>query len=134
MHRINQRIDGGRVPRTMNMGYLTTHVLDSAHGCPGEGITISLYRIGAERELIHETTTNNDGRCDQPVLEGDAFKKGVYELVFSAGDYYRKRGVELPEPAFLDEVVLRFGIADEAEHYHVPLLISPYSYSTYRGS
>ena len=117
------------------MGYLTTHVLDSAHGCPGQDIPVTLYRIvDGGRELIHRTVTNDDGRCDQPVLEGDDFVKGVYELEFSVGSYYRQRGVELPEPAFLDEVVLRFGIADEAEHYHVPLLISPYSYSTYRGS
>lgn len=116
------------------MGYLTTHVLDSAFGCPGSNILVNLYRIGAERELIASVTTNSDGRCDQPVLEGEAFIKGVYELEFGAGAYYRKRGMELPEPAFLDEVVLRFGIANEDEHYHVPLLISPYSYSTYRGS
>ena len=116
------------------MGYLTTHVLDSAHGCPGNDIPVTLYRIGSERELINQANTNDDGRCDQPMLEGDDFKKGVYEVVFSVGAYYRRLGVELPEPAFLDEVVLRFGIADEAEHYHVPLLISPYSYSTYRGS
>ncbi|MBV1788335.1 hydroxyisourate hydrolase [Marinobacterium sp. D7] len=118
------------------MGYLTTHVLDSAHGCPGQDIPVALYRIGSDqsRELIKRTLTNDDGRCDQPVLEGEDFQKGVYELEFSVGDYYRRRGVELPEPAFLDNVVLRFGIADEAEHYHVPLLISPYSYSTYRGS
>lgn len=116
------------------MGYLTTHVLDAAHGCPGSGIQIELYRIGTGRELIATTTTNDDGRCDSPVLEGEAFVPGVYELIFSAGDYYRRRGVELPEPAFLDQVVLRFGIADRDEHYHVPLLISPYSYSTYRGS
>lgn len=116
------------------MGYLTTHVLDSAHGCPGNDISIALYRIGDTKELILETITNQDGRCDQPLLEGDGFVKGVYELVFNAGDYYRNRAVSLAEPAFLDQVVLRFGIADEAEHYHVPLLVSPYSYSTYRGS
>lgn len=117
------------------MGYLSTHVLDAAHGCPGSDISVSLFRVaGGERSLIKVVATNSDGRCDQPVLEGEAFVKGVYELVFSAGDYYRKRGVELPEPAFLDEVVIRFGVADESEHYHVPLLISPYSYSTYRGS
>jgi len=117
------------------MGYLTTHVLDSAHGCPGSEIPVALYRISDNsRELLHTTLTNDDGRCDQPVLEGEDFTKGVYELVFSVGSYYRKRGVVLPEPAFLDDVVLRFGIADEDEHYHVPLLISPYSYSTYRGS
>lgn len=118
------------------MGYLTTHVLDSAHGCPGANIPVTLYRIDGDvsRVRLHYTQTNDDGRCDQPVLAGDDFKKGVYELVFSVGPYYRHRGVELPEPAFLDDVVIRFGIADEDEHYHVPLLISPYSYSTYRGS
>lgn len=116
------------------MGYLTTHVLDAAHGRPGSDIDIELYRVDTGRELIARTTTNDDGRCDQPLLDGDAFVAGVYELVFNAGDYYRRLGVELPKPAFLDQVVLRFGIADEGEHYHVPLLISPYSYSTYRGS
>ncbi|WP_020682640.1 hydroxyisourate hydrolase [Marinobacterium rhizophilum] len=117
------------------MGYLTTHVLDAAHGRPGNEIRIDLYRItGQERELILTTVTNDDGRCDSPVLEGDAFVAGVYELLFHAGDYYRALGVELPEPAFLDQVVLRFGISAEDDHYHVPLLISPYSYSTYRGS
>ncbi len=118
------------------MGYLTTHVLDSAHGCPGKGISVSLYQIGSDqsRELITQAVTNDDGRCDQSVLSGDRFKKGVYELVFSVGDYFRRRGLALPEPAFLEEVVLRFGIADEDEHYHVPLLVSPYGYSTYRGS
>ncbi|MFT6916843.1 MAG: 5-hydroxyisourate hydrolase [Motiliproteus sp.] len=115
-------------------GYLTTHVLDTAHGCPGNNIVIELYRISGERRLIKQVRSNDDGRCDQPLLAGDEFVAGVYELVFSAGAYYRALGVPLPEPAFLDEVVLRFGIADEAEHYHVPLLISPYSYSTYRGS
>jgi 5-hydroxyisourate hydrolase len=117
------------------MGYLTTHVLDAAHGRPGSEIRIDLYRIiGQERELILTTVTNDDGRCDSPVLQGDAFVAGVYELLFHAGDYYRALGVALPEPAFLDQVVLRFGISAEDDHYHVPLLISPYSYSTYRGS
>ncbi|UTW11081.1 hydroxyisourate hydrolase [Marinobacterium rhizophilum] len=117
------------------MGYLTTHVLDAAHGRPGNEIRIDLYRIrGQERELLLTTVTNDDGRCDSPVLEGDAFVAGVYELLFHAGDYFRAQGVELPEPAFLDQVPLRFGISAEDDHYHVPLLISPYSYSTYRGS
>lgn len=115
-------------------GYLTTHVLDTAHGSPGNDIQIDLYRIDAERIWLKTVRTNDDGRCDEPLLAGETFVAGVYELVFSAGDYYRKRGIELPTPAFLDEIVLRFGIADEAEHYHVPLLLSPYSYSTYRGS
>ncbi len=120
---------------SLAMGYLTTHVLDAAHGRPGSEIRIDLYRInGQERELVLTTVTNDDGRCDSPVLEGDDFVAGVYELLFHAGDYYRALGVELPEPAFLDQVVLRFGISAEDDHYHVPLLISPYSYSTYRGS
>jgi len=117
------------------MGRLTTHVLDSAHGCPGHGIKIELYRVeGQQLELIATRVTNDDGRCDEPLLQGEDFRAGVYQLLFNAGDYYRARGVELPQPAFLDQVVLRFGIASESDHYHVPLLISPYSYSTYRGS
>ncbi len=116
------------------MGRLTTHVLDTAHGRPGAGIAIELYRIGATRERIAHSTTNADGRCDRPLLEGDFFAAGVYELVFRVGDYFAARGIVPPQPRFLDEVVIRFGIADPAQHYHVPLLISPYSYSTYRGS
>lgn len=116
-------------------GFLTTHVLDTVSGCPGEGIEIALYRINAgETELLTEVVTNNDGRVDAPILKDDSFRAGTYELVFKVGDYYRAKGTQLAEPAFLDEVVLRFGIADETSHYHVPLLVSPYSYSTYRGS
>lgn len=118
-----------------SMGRLTTHVLDAAHGCPGSNIQIELYRVEGERlERVATCQTNSDGRCDSPLLEGDAYRSGVYQLQFAAGDYYRGRGVALPEPAFLDVVVLRFGISAEQDHYHVPLLISPYSYSTYRGS
>ncbi|WP_137817332.1 hydroxyisourate hydrolase [Pseudomonas sp. 2FG] len=117
------------------MGRLTTHVLDAAHGCPGSAIKVELYRVEAERlELIATVLTNHDGRCDAPILQGADYVSGVYQLQFHAGDYYRARGVELPNPAFLDVVVLRFGISAEQDHYHVPLLISPYSYSTYRGS
>jgi len=117
------------------MGRLTTHVLDAAHGCPGSDIKVELYRVeGAQLELITTVTTNHDGRCDAPVLQGDDYRTGVYQLHFHAGDYYRARGVKLPDTAFLDVVVLRFGIDAGQEHYHVPLLISPYSYSTYRGS
>ncbi|MCI8212058.1 5-hydroxyisourate hydrolase [Pseudomonas sp. S25] len=117
------------------MGKLTTHVLDAAHGCPGSSIAIELYRVeGLNLVKVASATTNADGRCDAPLLQGDAYRSGVYQLQFHAGDYYRARGVTLPEPAFLDVVVLRFGIDAEQEHYHVPLLISPYSYSTYRGS
>ncbi|MBX8529418.1 hydroxyisourate hydrolase [Pseudomonas cichorii] len=117
------------------MGRLTTHVLDAAHGCPGSGIHVELYRVEGERlELVATAVTNSDGRCDTPLLQGEDYRSGVYQLQFQAGDYYRGRGVTLPEPAFLDVVVLRFGIDAGQEHYHVPLLVSPYSYSTYRGS
>ena len=117
------------------MGRLTTHVLDAAHGCPGSSIKVELYRVEGQRlELVNSVLTNSDGRVDAPLLQGDDYRSGVYQLQFSAGDYYRARGVALPEPAFLDVVVLRFGIDAGQEHYHVPLLISPYSYSTYRGS
>ncbi len=115
-------------------GYLTTHVLDTANGCPGVGIPVSLYRIGESRELLAETVTNDDGRCDQPILNKDAFSVGKYELVFSIAQYFKGKGAQLAEPAFLDDVVLRFAIAEIDQHYHVPLLVSPYSYSTYRGS
>ena len=117
------------------MGKLTTHVLDTAAGKPGMGIRIDLFRVtDSDRGLIDSRLTNSDGRCDSPLLEGENFKRGQYELLFHMGAYFEKSGVTLPEPKFLDEVVLRFGIADVETHYHVPLLVSPYSYSTYRGS
>ena len=117
------------------MGRLTTHVLDAAHCCPGSSIKVELYRVeGQQLELVNTALTNSDGRVDAPWLQGDDYRTGVYQLQFSAGDYYRARGVQLPDTAFLDVVVLRFGIDESQEHYHVPLLISPYSYSTYRGS
>ncbi|MGG1943365.1 hydroxyisourate hydrolase [Trinickia sp. NRRL B-1857] len=117
------------------MGKLTTHVLDTAHGRPGAGIAIDLYKLdGDARSLIKRTLTNDDGRCDQPLLEGDALSAGEYELVFHAGDYFAAAGVHVPQPRFVDRVVLRFGIADATAHYHVPLLVSPWAYSTYRGS
>lgn len=117
------------------MGKLTTHVLDAAHGCPGSSIKVELYRVeGQSLVLIGDAVTNSDGRCDAPLLQGEEYRSGVYQLQFHAGDYYRARGTALPEPAFLDVVVLRFGIDEGQEHYHVPLLVSPYSYSTYRGS
>ena len=117
------------------MGKLTTHVLDAAHGCPGSAIKVELYRVeGGQVELLGTALTNQDGRCDAPILQGADYRSGVYQLHFHAGDYYRARGVQLPDLAFLDVVVLRFGIDAGQEHYHVPLLISPYSYSTYRGS
>jgi 5-hydroxyisourate hydrolase len=117
------------------MGRLTTHVLDTAAGIPGKGMSIALHKIvNNNRETIATVRTNDDGRCDRPLLEGESFQAGVYELEFGAGDYFRARGIALPEPAFLDVVTLRFGIADTTAHYHVPLLVSPWSYSTYRGS
>lgn len=117
------------------MGRLTTHVLDTAAGTPGQGMSITLHKIvDNRRETLKTVVTNHDGRCDQPLLEGAALAAGVYELEFAAGDYFRAQGVKLPEPAFLDVVPLRFGIADVNAHYHVPLLVSPWSYSTYRGS
>lgn len=117
------------------MGKLTTHVLDTAHGCPGAALKVDLYALdGDARRLIKTVQTNDDGRCDAPLLDGDTFSTGEYELVFHAGDYFAARGVTVPEPRFVDRVVLRFGIADASSHYHVPLLVSPWSYSTYRGS
>ncbi len=116
------------------MGILTTHVLDTANGRPGAEMVIDLYRIDDGRVHLGRTTTNSDGRCDQPLLQDKEFRTGEYELVFHAGDYFAAAGLKLPQPRFLDQVVIRFGLADENEHYHVPLLISPFGYSTYRGS
>ncbi len=116
------------------MGKLTTHVLDTAHGRPAEGVRIVLHARGAQAGVLREATTNADGRCDRPLLEGDALLAGEYELVFFIGDYFAALGVAQPAPRFLDEVVLRFGVADPAQHYHVPLLASPFGFSTYRGS
>jgi 5-hydroxyisourate hydrolase len=115
---------------------LTTHVLDTANGMPAAGLVIDLYRLdAASREKLKSVTTNEDGRIDGgPILIGDTFLPGEYELVFHAGDYLRRRGVPLTDPAFLDVIPIRFGISDSAAHYHVPLLLSPYGYSTYRGS
>ena len=116
-------------------GFLTTHVLDTARGLPAEGITITLYRVsGNSHRKIAETVTNDDGRTDVPILGSEDFKTGTYELIFSVGDYLRKAGLAGEEPLFLDEVPIRFGMADAEAHYHVPLLLSPYGYSTYRGS
>jgi 5-hydroxyisourate hydrolase len=117
------------------MGKLTTHVLDTAHGLPGAGIKIELFALdGDARRALKTIHTNGDGRADAPLLEGANFATGEYELVFHAGDYFAQLGVKAPEPRFVDRVVLRFGIADAASHYHVPLLVSPWAYSTYRGS
>ncbi len=116
------------------MGKLTTHVLDTAHGRPAAGVRIALHALDAARTLLREVRTNADGRCDEPLLEGEAFRAGRYELVFQVDEYFRALDAALPSPAFVGDVVLRFGVADAAAHYHVPLLVSPWSYSTYRGS
>jgi 5-hydroxyisourate hydrolase len=116
------------------MGRLTTHILDTARGCPAAGVDIALYAVDGERQLLKQDKTNADGRLDMPILDADEFKAGVYELVFHAGAYFRSCKLDLPDPPFVDEVVIRFGIADADSHYHVPLLVSPWSYSTYRGS
>lgn len=116
------------------MGRLTTHVLDTAQGRPATGVGVALYGLQPERGLIAEASTNADGRLDAPLLEGGAFVPGIYQLVFQAGAYFRASLDNLPDPLFVDEVVLRFGIAAADQHYHVPLLVSPWSYSTYRGS
>lgn len=118
-----------------NSGRLTTHVLDTALGKPAQGLKIDLFAIeGETRRLLRTVETNSDGRVDGPMLDGEAFRVGTYELLFHAGEYLRATGATLPEPAFLDLIPLRFGIADATSHYHVPLLLSPFSYSTYRGS
>lgn len=115
-------------------GYLTTHVLDTAKGCPAEGIKIALYRVsGNSHRKIAEAVTNSDGRTDAPILPEGDFKTGTYELIFFCGDYLRATQEGLDETLFLDEVPIRFGMS-EAAHYHVPLLLSPFGYSTYRGS
>ena len=117
------------------MGRLTTHVLDTAHGCPGAGIKLRLYSENqAQPVLIRECDTNADGRCDEPLLTGEQIAAGRYRIDFEVGTYFRGKGVKLADPAFLETVSLRFGIADTQAHYHVPLLVSPFSYSTYRGS
>jgi 5-hydroxyisourate hydrolase len=117
------------------MGRLTTHVLDTAHGKPGRDVQINLYKIVDNSRIELSTKfTNPDGRCDAPLLESDALQSGVYELDFHVGDYFRTLGVAQTQPPFLDVVTLRFGVADVAQHYHVPLVVTPWSYATYRGS
>ena len=117
-------------------GRLTTHSLDTAAGRPAAGVAISLYAIGADgaAALVSRHVTNADGRCDAPILSGATMKAGIYELVFEIAAYFRQTGVALAEPPFLDRIPIRFGLADAGAHYHVPLLVSPYGFSTYRGS
>ncbi|OWY30108.1 hydroxyisourate hydrolase [Herbaspirillum robiniae] len=117
------------------MGKLSTHVLDITKGKPGVGVKLALYAVENDRKtLLKNAVTNGDGRCDEPLLAGDEVRAGKYELVFAAGDYFAAQGVDVPSPRFVDEVVIAFGIADPAQNYHVPLVVSPWAYSTYRGS
>ena len=119
----------------MSDGFLTTHVLDTARGVPAAGLRVMLYEVtGNSHRKIAEAVTNADGRTDAPILPAAKFVPGTYELVFCAGDYLRATGQDGAAPLFLDVVPIRFGISDAAAHYHVPLLLSPYGYSTYRGS
>ena len=126
------------------MGYLTTHILDTTKGIAAAGVKIHLYQhtTDGQRQLIHSTISNKDGRCNQPLLQADRFIAGVYELEFVIDEYFAKQDSAQDNnqnnqtvlPSFLNTVVIRFGINDENAHYHIPLLVSPYSYSTYRGS
>lgn len=116
------------------MGRLTTHVLDTALGKPARGMKIELWSCASQPEMISTHETNDDGRVDGPILDADAFATGIYELRFLAGDYLRRTGQPLPKPLFLDVIPIRFGISEQDGHYHVPLLLSPFGYSTYRGS
>ena len=113
------------------MGKLTTHVLDTANGCPGKGIALRLYKGDT---LLVKTKTNADGRCDAPLLSGKDLKAGKYRLEFDVAAYFKSKDAKLAKTPFLDVIVIQFGIADADAHYHVPLLVSPYGYSTYRGS
>jgi 5-hydroxyisourate hydrolase len=114
---------------------LSTHVLDVAHGCPASGMKIELWSLdGEDRELVTTVKTNADGRTDQPLLSADEMKTGQYEILFFVGDYFAARSPTLPKTRFLDKVPVRFGIADAGASHHVPLLCSPWAYSTYRGS
>ncbi len=118
------------------MGRLTTHVLDTALGKPAEGLKLHLSRVdgAGQGHPIKTVFTNADGRLDEPLLEGEVLEVGVYELLFDAGSYFKDRQLDLPHTPFLDEIPVRFGVSDPTAHYHVPLLLSPYSYATYRGS
>lgn len=121
------------------MSRLTTHVLDTASGIPARGVGLCLYLVTkSQKTLVKQTLTNADGRCDAPLLEGTSFTAGTYELVFLVGDYFAKKSPNsdptVSNLAFLDEIPIRFSVADASSHYHVPLLVSPWAYSTYRGS
>lgn len=118
------------------MGYLTTHILDTTRGVAAAGVDIQLFKYtkDGQKTFICRALSNHDGRCDAPLLKDEAFESGIYELEFAIDDYFSQQGIANDEPGFLNTVVIRFGISDEDAHYHIPLLVSPYSYSTYRGS
>lgn len=115
------------------MGRLTTHVLDTAQGKPGAGIKIELFKLERERLYVKTTNTNGDGRTDEPLLDGDEFSSGTWELVFTVDQYFLDSANAVSEPPFLDQITIRFTISTDS-HYHIPLLVSPWSYATYRGS
>ena len=118
------------------MAGVTTHILDVSIGRPAQGVRVELYDLGggSGRTLVADVTTNADGRTDKPLISADAARAGRFELVFHVGDYFRSQGAQLADPPFLDVIPIRFGVADPQAHYHVPLIVSPWSYSTYRGS
>jgi 5-hydroxyisourate hydrolase len=135
----NHKITGHTARRTGDIMGLTTHVLDTMHGCPAEGMAVALYATqaspdGASATLLSRFTLNHDGRSAKPLFNDAELKIGTYRLVFDVAGYFKARGVALPEPNFLNQVSLDFGVAHADQHYHVPLLVSPWSYSTYRGS
>ena len=120
------------------MGFLTTHVLDTAQGIPGQGIEVSLYRATTDgatthKQLIRTLQTNSDGRTDQPILSEQEFEMGTWELIFKTGSYFIASPLIVDDPPFLDEITIQFSMSRD-DHYHVPLVVSPWSYSTYRGS
>jgi hydroxyisourate hydrolase len=127
---------GVRELREQDLAGVTTHVLDVTRGGPADGVRVELYELvsGFERKRIADVVTNADGRTDKPLMSADQARAGQFELIFHAGDYFRRRSADLADPPFLDLIPIRFGVADPQAHYHVPLLVSPWSYSTYRGS
>jgi 5-hydroxyisourate hydrolase len=131
-----RRSDAWRSRKGDDLTGLTTHVLDVARGAPAEGVRVELYEFAGagERRLVADVATNADGRTNEPLIGAESARVGRFELVFHAGDYFRRQGVKISDPPFLDVIPLRFAIADSKAHYHVPLLLSPWSYSTYRGS
>jgi 5-hydroxyisourate hydrolase len=122
--------------RERDLAGLTTHVLDVAIGRPAQGVRVELYELagGGDRKLVVDVVTNADGRTDKPLMSADQARAGQFELIFHAGDYFRRGRADTADPPFLDLIPIRFGLADPQAHYHVPLLVSPWSYSTYRGS